>query len=200
MALIQTSLIWVTYGVAIALLIAASSIFVYIYQKPRDRAASVTTVCIITISFLLATILLLPCDVALISSTVNSRLGVRKDWATQTRVDNIVLSLKIVYYALYSADAILCLLVVPFTYFFYEEYDEVDSRDGSQTIGSRLWTASKYTIVFLVLLVALFLTGFLLPAAKATEGTRKDLGFFKDLLSQNSMHMLRSLHLGINSS
>lgn len=184
--LIQTSFIWIAYAAAIALLVVFSSIFIYIYQKPRDRAPSITTVCIVTISFLLATILLLPCDVALVSSTVNSKSGIRKEWATQERVDNILLALKVVYYTLYSADAILCLLVVPFTYFFYEEYDEIDTRDGSQTIGTRLATACKYTAIFLFLLVALFLVGFFLPAAKNNEDGRKDLGFFKDLLSENS--------------
>lgn len=184
--LIQTSFIWIAYAIAIALLVIFSSIFVYSYQKPRDRAASITTVCIVTISFLLATILLLPCDVALISSTVSSKDGTRKEWATQERVDSILLALKVVYYTLYSADAVLCLLVVPFTYFFYEEYDEVDQREGNQTASIRLWTACKYTAVFLFLSIALFLVGFFLPAAKNNEDGRKDLGFFKDLLSENS--------------
>ena len=48
MALIQTSLIWVTYGVAIALLLIVAALFVFLYQDPRERAASVTTVCIFT--------------------------------------------------------------------------------------------------------------------------------------------------------
>ena len=186
MALIQTSLIWVVYAGVIALLVILSSVFVYTYQKPRDRAASVTTVCIVTISFLLATILFLPCDVALVSSTVNSKDGVRKDWATQDRVDSILLSLKVVYYSLYSIDAILCLLVVPFTYFFYEEYDEIDTREGSQTIGIRLWTACKYTLIFLFLLIALFLVGFFLPVANRDQDAHKDSGYLRDLLAQNS--------------
>ena len=42
MALIQTSLIWVAYAVAIVILLAIAAIFVYVYQTPRDRAASVT--------------------------------------------------------------------------------------------------------------------------------------------------------------
>ncbi|KAL9010755.1 MAG: hypothetical protein Q9180_009261, partial [Flavoplaca navasiana] len=134
MALIQSTLIWVVYAVVIALVIAIASIFVYLYQSPRERSATVSIVCIFTLTSLLATLLLLPVDVALVSSTTSSKLGRRKDWATDARVDNIVYTLKIVYYALYSLDAVLCLLVIPFTYFWYEEYDEVAAEEGTQTI------------------------------------------------------------------
>lgn len=185
MALIQTSLIWVAYGVAVAILIIIAALFVYMYQQPRDRAVSVSTVCILTVSALLATILLLPVDVALVSSTVSSKTGLRKDWAGQKQVDNIVLGLKIVYYALYSLDALLCLLAIPFTYFFYEEYDENEAAEGSQSFGSRLWGATKYTLVFVVLCVALFLVGFFLPVAAMGEGEHRDLDYFKRLLTEN---------------
>lgn len=116
MALLQTTLIWVVYAIAIAILIAVASIFIYVYQTPRDRSPSVTLTCIFAITALLATVLLLPVDVALISSTTSSALGRRKDWATQDEVDKITYSLKVVYYLLYSLDAVLCLLVIPFTY------------------------------------------------------------------------------------
>ena len=188
MALIQTSLIWVAYAVALALLLSIAAIFVYIYQKPRERANSITIVCVITVSALLATVLLLPVDVALVSSTVSSKTGSRKDWASQDRVDNILLTLKIVYYALYSFDALLCLLVVPFTYFFYEEYDEVETQEGSQTFTSRLAGAAKYTVVFLILLVALFLVGFFAPAATHEKEKNRNLDYFKKLLTENSKY------------
>lgn len=187
MALIQTGLIWVAYAVAIAILFVIASVFVYIYQKPRDRAASVTTVCILTVSAVLATILLLPVDVALVSSTVSSKNGTRKDWASQDRVDNIVFTLQVVYYTLYSLDAVLCLLAIPFTYFLYEEYDEVDSAEGNQSFASRLCNAFKYTAIFLLLCVALFLVGFFVPAASYEQGKHRDLDYFKRLLTENRM-------------
>ena len=135
MALIQTSLIWVAYAVAVAILFLIASTFVYVYQKPRDRAAAVTIVCIFTTLALLATVLLIPVDVALVSSTSKSSLGRKKDWATPEKVDSIVYTLRIVYYTLYSLDAILCLLVIPFTYFWYEEYDEDAEVDTAEKSG-----------------------------------------------------------------
>lgn len=186
MALIQTSLIWVAYAVAIAILIAIAAIFVFLYQTPRDRAASVTTICILTTSVLLATVLLMPVDIALVSSTSLSSQGRKKSWATPDRVDNILYTLKIVYYTLYSLDAVLCLLVVPFTYFWYEEYDEDAAEHGEQTAGQRLWGAFKYTVGFLVFVVIIFLVGFFVPFAKQAKGDdRLDLDYFKHLLAEN---------------
>lgn len=193
---IQTTLIWVVYAVVVALLLIISAVFVYIYQTPRERSASVTTVCIFTITALLATVLLLPVDVALVSSTVSSKNGTRKSWATQDRVDSITYTLEIVYYTLYSLDALLCLIVVPFTYFFYEEYDEVASEEGTQTFGSRLWGAFKYTIVFVALVIILFLVGFFVPVAKKAKG-HYDLDYLKYLLSENHGERALTFALGL---
>lgn len=190
MALIQTALIWVVYAVVVALLVAVSSLFVYLYQTPRERSATVSIVCIFTLSALLATVLLLPVDVALVSSTTSSKLGRRKEWATDARVDDIVHTLKIVYYALYSLDAVLCLIVVPFTYFWYEEYDEVATEEGSQTIGSRFLGALKYTIAFIALVVILFLVGFFVPVARDRSGAHYGLEYFKRILEENRQSSL----------
>ncbi|KAF1992574.1 hypothetical protein K402DRAFT_458950 [Aulographum hederae CBS 113979] len=197
MALIQTSLIWVAYAVAVVILLIIAALFVYLYQTPRERAASVTTVCIFTMSALLATVLLMPVDIALVSSTSLSSQGRKKDWATPDRVENIVYTLKIVYYTLYSLDALLCLLVIPFTYFFYEEYDEVATEEGSQTLGQRFWGAFKYTIVFILLVVLLFLVGFFVPVAKGAHGKHMDLDFFKNLLAENHGERALTFALGL---
>ncbi|KAF2636377.1 hypothetical protein P280DRAFT_473215 [Massarina eburnea CBS 473.64] len=198
MALIQTSLIWVAYAVAVVLLLAIAVIFVYIYQTPTDRAASVTTVCILTTSALLATVLLTPVDIALVSSTSHSSLGRKKHWATPDSVDSIVKTLEIVYYTLYSLDALLCLVVVPFTYFWYEEYDEDAAEHGEQTTGQRLWGAFKYTIAFIVFVVIIFLVGFFVPFAKKAKGDhRLDLDFFKHLLAENRGESALSFALGL---
>jgi LMBR1 domain-containing protein 1 len=186
MALIQTSLIWVAYAIALALLLAIAATFVFIYQTPRDRSASVTIVCIFTTLALLATVLLIPVDVALVSSTSRSSLGRKKDWATPEKVHDTVHTLQIVYYTLYSLDAILCLLVVPFTYFWHEEYDEDAAESGEQTAGVRFWGAIKYTLAFLVFVVTIFLVGFFVPFAKQAKGDKDlDLDFFKHLLAEN---------------
>ena len=129
--------------------------------------------------------LLLPVDIALISSTTDRKLGRKKDWATPDRVDDIKLQLQVVYYLLYSLDALLVLLVIPFTYFWYEEHDEVESEDGTQTVGSRLWGAFKYTTAFIAIVLILFFVGFFIPIATKSRDEHRDLDYFKDLLSKN---------------
>ncbi|KAF3403664.1 putative lysosomal cobalamin transporter [Penicillium rolfsii] len=195
MALLQTSLIWIVYAVVIAILLTVASVFIYVYQTPRDRSPSVTLTCIIAITSLLATVLLLPVDVALVSSTTSSKLGRRKDWATQDAVDRITYSLTIIYYLLYSLDALLCLLVLPFTYFWYEEYDEVAAEAGEQTVGQRFWGALKYTLSFIAIVVILFLVGFFAPVSK--DKGDLDLDYFKRLLTENHGERALTFALGL---
>ncbi|KAI2086935.1 hypothetical protein LOZ36_003033 [Ophidiomyces ophidiicola] len=197
MALLQSTLIWIVYAVAIVILITVASTFVYIYQTPRDRSASVTTVCIFTLTALLATVLLLPVDVVLVSSTTSSKYGRRKDWASQNEVDKIIYSLTVVYYFLYSLDAVLCLLVVPFTYFWYEEYDEVAHEEGWQSTGKQFCGALKYTIVFITLTIILFLVGLFVPVAKDRNGAHFDLDYFKKLLMENHGERALTFALGL---
>ncbi|KAI7280265.1 putative lysosomal cobalamin [Hortaea werneckii] len=197
MALIETSLIWVAYAVCLGLLVFTAGIFVFLYQKPSERTPSVTIVCFITVLALLATVLLMPVDIALTSSTVNRKLGRKKDWATPDATDSIVYQLKVVYYTLYSLDAILCLLVVPFTYFWYEEHDEVASEEGTQTVGQKIWGAFKYTLGFVVLVVGLFLVGFFVPVAKKARDEHRDLDYFKDLLTENHGERALTFSIGV---
>ena len=196
MALIQTALIWVAYAVAVALVALVAAIFVYTYQTPRERSALVSTVAIITLTSLLATVLLLPVDIALVSSTTSSKYGVKKDWATPEAVHNILLTLKIVYYTLYSLDAVLCLLVVPFTYFLYEEYDDVDAEEGNQNFSQRFVGAMKYTIIFVALVVILFIIGFFVPVARY-NGEHRNLDYFKRLLAENHGERALTFALGL---
>ncbi|KAF3929816.1 hypothetical protein AA313_de0204107 [Arthrobotrys entomopaga] len=180
MALLQTSLIWVTGLIALAILIVVSITFVAVYSSPRDRSLFVSVVTVLSLTSLLATVCLLPLDIALVSSTTDNTTGEKKKWADPDTVNNILLSLKVVYYILYSLDAILCVLVIPFAYFWYEEWD-IDS-----TAGSRIRGAFKYTTGFVCLLLVLFLVGFFVPvAAQRHGGEHYDLDFFKRLLLEN---------------
>ena len=197
MALIQLAFIWIAYAVAIVLVAVIAAIFTYTYQIPRDRSALVSTVAILTLTSLLATVLLLPVDIALVSSTTSVSLGAKKAWATPKSVEHILLTLKIVYYTLYSLDALLCLLVVPFTYFLYEEYDDVDAEDGRQTFSQRFFGALKYTIIFVVLVVILFLVGFFAPIARDRKEQHLDLDYFKRLLSEGHGERALTFALGL---
>lgn len=194
---LQVSLIWVAYAVAVVLALIASIITALTWQAPRERSAIVSIVAIISLTSLLATVLLLPVDIALVSATTSSTLGAKKDWATPQRVENILYTLKVVYYSLYSFDALLCLVIIPFSYFWYEEYDEVEEEEGTRGFGAKLWGAFKYTIAFILLVVILFLVGFFVPAAGTRDGRHLDLDYFKKLLSENQGEKALTFGLGL---
>jgi hypothetical protein len=183
---LELSIIWVVYAVVVAFLLVLASIFISVSQTPRDRSPAVTIVCILTVTALFATILLQPVDIALVSSTVVSKLGHRKDWATQDEVDEITHSLTIVYYVLYALDALLCLLVIPFTYFWYEEYDEIAAEERKQCLSRRLWGSFKYTLAFAILTAILFIVGFFVPIPKKGE-YGNELDYLKRFLTENRM-------------
>ncbi|KAL4977843.1 putative lysosomal cobalamin transporter [Aspergillus desertorum] len=195
MVLLQTSLIWVVYAVVVAILFAVASVFIYVYQTPRNHSPSVTLTCVVAIASLLATVLLLPVDVALVSSTVSSSVGQRKDWATQEVVDKLTFSFTLAYYILYSLDILLCLLVVPFVYFWYEEYDEVAAQAGEQSFGQRFWGASRYTLSFVAIMIVLFLLGLFVPISRANNGNGLD--FFKNILGENRGERVLTFTLGL---
>lgn len=145
----------------------------------------------------MATVLLLPVDVALISNTTSSTLGRRKDWATQDQVNNLVYGLEIIYYTLYSVDALLCLIVIPFTYFWYEEYDETEEEEGTQSFASRFWQAAKYTMAFVLLVVIIFLIGFFIPNASELKRHDRKIDYLAGLLKENRGDRALTFALGL---
>ncbi|KAK3383049.1 putative lysosomal cobalamin transporter [Lasiosphaeria ovina] len=195
--LLQTSLIWVAYAVAVALVLVVAVITTFTWQAPHERSFVVSAVAIVSLTSLLATVLLLPVDIALVSSTASATLGAKKDWATPERIDGILLPLKIVYYTLYSLDALLCLVAIPFAYFWYEEYDEVEEEEGTSGSGGRFLSALKYTAAFVFLVVILFLVGFFVPAAGNSHDKHLDLDYFKRLLAANNGEKSLTFGLGL---
>ncbi|KAG5998570.1 hypothetical protein E4U43_002393 [Claviceps pusilla] len=198
--LLQTSLIWITYAVAVGFCLLAAIITTFTWQTSRDRSAVVSIVAIVSLTSLLATVLLLPVDIALVSATGSVSQGTKKDWATPARIENILLTLKIVYYCLYSADALLCLVVIPFAYFWYEEYDEVEFEEEGRTWQSRFWAAIKYTLFFVAFVVVLFLLGFFVPSpgdSSPSKGGHWDLDYFKDLVARNHAEKALTFALGL---
>ncbi|KAK7409433.1 hypothetical protein QQX98_008394 [Neonectria punicea] len=182
---------------AAGLALVAAILTVFTLQAPRERSAIVTVVAVVSLTATLATVLLLPVDIALVSSTVSASHGAKKDWATPERVANILLTLKIIYYSLYSFDALLCLLVIPFSYFWYEEYDEIEIEEGARSVASRVWGATKHTLVFVALIVILFLVGFFVPAASVGNSAHWDFDYFKHLPTENKGEKALTFTLGL---
>ncbi|KAF8477481.1 LMBR1-like membrane protein-domain-containing protein [Kalaharituber pfeilii] len=178
MAVLPTAPIWVSAAVVLVLVILVSAIFVNTYRHRYDRDTFVSVVCVLTLTSLFATVCLLPVDIALVSSTTSNKTGLKKEWATEEVVAHMLLQLKIVYYLLYSLNAFMCLLVIPFAYFLYEE------QDDESTLKDRIRGALKYCIGLIVFVFILFLVGFFVPVAKEMNG-HIDLDYFRRLLVEN---------------
>jgi len=76
--------------------------------------------------------------------------------------------LRIFYYVLYGLVLSFAFGVIPFSYFYYEEFDE------EVTIKQRIWAGCKYTIFLLVIITILMVVGLILyfvkPGDKPTSG------------------------------
>lgn len=197
MELTHFSLYWLAYGITIILMALAAITFTFTYQSNHDRSALVSVITIISLTSLLATLLLLPVDVALISSTNSSRLGIKEKWATPEKIQDIVIGLKTLYIILYSFNAFVFLLIVPFTYFFYEEYDDNAAEEGYQTPGQRILGALKYTFMLSILILIFFFAGFLIPIVRDPKGYQFDLNFFKRLILEDHGEYAITFSLGM---
>ncbi|GAO51283.1 hypothetical protein G7K_5388-t1 [Saitoella complicata NRRL Y-17804] len=185
-----TAVTGTTSAVALVGIVVFATGIVKYYQAPRDRDALCTLVTIIALSSVLATVLLFPVDVALVSNTTDNATGLKKAWATDEKIGQILFGLKVLYYSLYSLDVGFVLLFIPFTYFFYEEWD------ADSTTGERVKNSLKYSVFFLFTAVVLFLIGFFVPIAKADKA-HLDLDYFKKLLAGNHSEKALAFTIGI---
>lgn len=188
--------IWAAYGVVVACLISISVGLIYYYQSRRESSPPVVYVCITSLLALLATVLLLPTDVALVSTTA-TRVSLHNGVSTPHygELDDAISSLKIVYRTLYSINAVLCFFVIPMAYFWYEEYDEIATEDGTQTHLRRLWTAFKGTLTVIALVLVIILAAAALEVAAVEHKSLPGLGVFWKLLTEH--RMLITKHSGM---
>ncbi|KAL9541668.1 hypothetical protein PS6_010194 [Mucor atramentarius] len=136
-----------------------------------------TFITILALGLVFSTLALLPVDIFLVSSTIDQTKGLKKDWATPDAIETMTLTMSIVYYVCYGLITLFSFLLIPFAYFFYEEYDDEES------IKDRIWSALKYTSFFVVISILLFMFGlFLKPTTKAPK---IDLDWFRKLLTDS---------------
>ncbi|CAG8516168.1 10067_t:CDS:2 [Scutellospora calospora] len=155
---------WLAYAIIIAVDIHES-----------ERLATIVTIC--SLALCLSAIALFPVDIFLVSSTVDLNTGLKHSWATQDQVQSILNQINGVYYGMYGLIAIFCSLVIPFAYFYFEEYDE------GETNRQRIAGALKYTGFFLAFMLICFVFGIILqPKEKKIP---LDLDFFKKFLSES---------------
>ena len=102
--------------------------------------------------------------------------GLRQDWATPEAISDLLFALDLVYYIAYSLIALFVFVMIPFAYFYFEEYDE------GVTTKQRVFGALKYTIFTTLVMVILYVLGLLLQPGES-DPTNPE--WYKSLLTAN---------------
>ncbi|KAJ1980292.1 hypothetical protein H4R35_001175, partial [Dimargaris xerosporica] len=118
------------------------------HPDESDRLATGTAVLGFWTCLCLATLAAL--DVFFVSAVNDNTTGLKHAWATPQVVDAIHSSVLIARYT------VLCFLLIPFAYFFYEE------NDLETCLSDRIKNALKYTLFIVTMALVLFSTGFVL--------------------------------------
>ena len=94
------------------------------YEDRSDRERLPTIVTVLGLSLVLASVTLVPVDIFILSSTVDASTGQRYDWATSEEVARQTKIITDLYYALYTIMSVFTFIVIPFAYFYFEEYED----------------------------------------------------------------------------
>lgn len=121
----------------------------------------ITLISVVAISTTLLCALIVPVDVYIVSSGLNSD-------GTQTepgQVESSGNAIQYIYYGLYIQLILNSFFLLPFAYFFFE------SEDGESSIGTRILTAFKYTIGFILFFGVLLVLGIVLRRTQQDDNT-----------------------------
>lgn len=137
-----------------------------------------TITSILGLALSLLTMAVVPIDIFLVSYMKDTN-GHFKDWAkNKTDRDAITSSVLYAYYALYACELFFMFLVMPFSYFYYEEGDE------ETTTKSRLCSALKFTIGFIILAVVLVIVGIFVPLKEIPKVNGTEWDHFKNIFEE----------------
>ncbi|XP_064605243.1 probable lysosomal cobalamin transporter [Liolophura sinensis] len=176
---------WIPFVVVIVLTLLFSGLYIRYFMSKYDSELSTTLTAIICLAVALMTSILVPVDIFLVSYMKASN-GTFKPWAndSQTRTD-LEESITYAYYGLYAIVTFCLFFLLPFMYFFFEEKDDTEETP----LKSRLCSAFKFTIIFVIIMAVLLLIGAFAPTKHVpnmneTEWKRIE-SLFKDLGSNN---------------
>jgi LMBR1 domain-containing protein 1 len=142
------SLGWLVFVGLFLVSLVASWLFVHYFADKYEHERFPNIVVVISLTMIVVAELLIPIDIYVVSSGHD----------VETRQH----ALRIIYAVVYVVVLVLCFLVLPFTYFYYEE------RDSEVTTKQRVFAGLKYTIFLLVMLVVLAVVGVFVKGASVT--------------------------------
>ncbi|KAK9450056.1 uncharacterized protein V1518DRAFT_415418 [Limtongia smithiae] len=181
MSAVRIAFVWIAFGVVCGVLALISILFTRLYTKKYERDVFVMIISVFSIAVVLATACLLPVDIAIVSQVK----GIEQ---TLTASE---LAVQIVYYLLYSMDAFLILILIPFTYFWFEEWDE------ESTTAGRIRGALKYSAIFATIAIILLILGLFIPYGRGVRSGEYDFTYFRQLLTENRGERALTFIIGV---
>jgi len=141
-------------------------VIVKYYSDRHESEALPTVVTTAGLTLTLLCVFIIPIDILSVSSTVNgSGERIVSDADIQSRSDSI----RTLYYILYSSVLAFAFGVIPFSYFYYEEFDE------DVTVPQRIVAGLKYTIFLVLIFTILLIIGvFVKPGTPPDSKDTKD--------------------------
>eukprot|EP01113_Clastostelium_recurvatum_P037815 TRINITY_DN556_c0_g1_i2.p1 TRINITY_DN556_c0_g1~~TRINITY_DN556_c0_g1_i2.p1 ORF type:complete len:511 (+),score=117.09 TRINITY_DN556_c0_g1_i2:3-1535(+) len=151
---------WVALAVVVVVIILFCYGIVKYYSDRHESEALPTVVTVLTLSLTLIALFIIPVDILSVSATKDKEgnfLGSIGD------LENLGTNIRTLYYVLYGLIMGASFLLIPFSYFYYEEFDE------DSTVRSRFIAGLKYTSFLVVILVVLFVVGIFVKPGAPTE-------------------------------
>jgi LMBR1 domain-containing protein 1 len=142
---------WVAFAIIILVLLVFCFLIVRYYTDRHEAETLPTIVTTAALTLSLLALFLIPVDI------LNVSLGAGKDH-----------EVKMLYYILYGCILGFAFVIIPFSYFYYEEFDE------DVTAKQRIVGGCKYTIFLLLIMVVLLVIGLFVGAPKNKHDNAKD--------------------------
>jgi len=174
----ELALPWIIFAAVIVGLLFFSFAIVKYYTDKHDSEALPTIVSVAGLTVVLLCVFLIPVDIYVISSAKNPADG--SFVIDRTELDSRLASVRILYYVLYSCVLGFVFIIIPFSYFFFEEEDE------NTTFGRKVFGACKYTIFLIIIMIVILVIGLLVKRKDAPNITKDQEKFFKELIDYNA--------------
>jgi LMBR1 domain-containing protein 1 len=155
--------LWVAFFILLGLATVGFIHVLYALSDRHEKSILTLLTVLLGLTVCASAILLPSLDVALASLGNIRSLGFANEGINMARVQWWV---SFAYILTYSLMGFILLVAVPFSYVFFEEWDE------ESTVGSQALTALKYTAILITLVAIIFGLGIVIPNAKQVRGPK----------------------------
>ncbi|EGG17676.1 LMBR1-like conserved region-containing protein [Cavenderia fasciculata] len=170
---------YASFGVCIVVILALNYLIVKYYSDKHEAEKLTTVVAVLGLTITLLCLFIIPVDILNVSTMSDQGGNVTLSTSDiNFRNDSI----RIIYYVLYALILGFALVLIPFAYFYFEEYDE------GLTTCQRVYAGCKYTTFLIVFMVVLLIVGaFIRPGSSKPVDNQNVKDWIQDeIMNQNA--------------